>query len=321
MRFAIQTPPERTTFSALRDLWQAADELGFSAAFTFDHLLPLHPGERPGVPAPAERSGSQFEGWTVLTALAAGTRNLQVGTLVSGVTYRHPAVLAKMAVTLDHVTDGRTILGLGAGWHAQEHAAFGIGFPDVGERMARLDETLTMFHLLCNSGGAPVDFEGRYCRLHQAVFNPVPVRASGIPVLVGGSGARLKRIAARHASWFNTFAAPWEWVAINGDLDGLLHAAGRRPADLLRTAYVFAELSGDAAQEDRLVETFQATRGGTADEVRKRVLVGSPGDMSATLRSYADAGVDLVIINLRPPYGPVVAGLERFAKEVIPAHG
>ena len=321
MQFAIQTPPERTTFSGLRDLWQAADELGFAAAFTFDHLVPLNPGERPGATAAVDRSGAQLEGWTALAALAAGTRNLQVGTLVSGVTYRHPSMLAKMAVTLDHITNGRAILGLGAAWHADEHARFGIDFPDVGERMTRLDEALTMFHLLCNSEGAPVNYEGRYYRLNEAVFDPLPVRRTGIPVLVGGSGPRLKRIAARHAAWFNSFSAPWEWPAMNSELDRLLSVGGRDPRDLLRTAFVFVELSGDAQREDQLVATFQTTRGGTDDEVRRRVLVGSPEQMAATLRSYADAGIDMAILNLRPPHGPVLAGLVRFAAEVIPAVG
>jgi alkanesulfonate monooxygenase SsuD/methylene tetrahydromethanopterin reductase-like flavin-dependent oxidoreductase (luciferase family) len=314
LRLAIQTPPEHTTFAALRDVWQAADELGFRAAFTFDHFVPLNPGQRPGsgddVP-----DGPQLEGWTALAALAAGTRNLEVGTLVTGVTYRHPVVLAKMAVTLDHVTGGRAILGLGAAWHEAEHAMYGIPYPPLGERMGRLDEALTIFGRLCTEDR--VDFAGEWYDLHGAVFEPKPVRPAGIPVLVGGSGPRLKGIAARHATMFNSFSAPWEWADVNADLDARLAVAGRAPAALERTAFVFAELSGDQAREDELVGHFQRTRGGTEEEVRRRVVVGDPDAMVAVLRSYEAAGVGTAILNLRPPFD--LAGLERFARDVLPA--
>jgi alkanesulfonate monooxygenase SsuD/methylene tetrahydromethanopterin reductase-like flavin-dependent oxidoreductase (luciferase family) len=193
---------------------------------------------------------------------------------------------------------------------------FGIDFPGVGDRMTLLDETLTAFDLLCRSEGRPVSWQGRHLRLDRAVFDPGPVRPAGIPVLVGGSGPRLKRFAARHATMFNSFAAPWEWPAVNAGLDDDLAAAGRDPGSLERTAFVFAELSGDRSREDALVETFRRTRGGSDDEVRRRVLLGSPEQMASTLRAYADAGVTLAIVNLRPPH--VVEELERFATTVMP---
>jgi alkanesulfonate monooxygenase SsuD/methylene tetrahydromethanopterin reductase-like flavin-dependent oxidoreductase (luciferase family) len=315
LQLAIQTPPEHTTFTELRDIWQAADELGFRAAFTFDHLVPLNPGERPGSDGTGTaRHGSQLEGWTALTALAAGTSRLEVGTLVSSVTLRHPAVLAKMAITLDHVTSGRAILGVGAGWHRLEHEMFGIPLPPVGERMGRLDEALTVFELL-TSGPGPVDFDGRWYRLEAAVSLPQPIRPRGIPVLIGGSGARLKRIAARHADVFNGFAAPWDWAAVNVELDALLHRSGRRPDALERTAYVFGELSGDRRREEALVATFKQTRGGTDDEVRRRVLLSDPAQALGVLRSYEAAGVALAVVNLRSPFS--TTGLERLATEVM----
>lgn len=317
MQLAIQTPPEHTTFAALRDVWQAADELGYSAAFTFDHFVPLNAGQRPSSGPSGVPDGPQLEGWATLAALAAGTRNLQVGTLVTGVTYRHPVLLAKLAVTVDEITGGRAILGIGAAWHAAEHQMYGFDYPAVGERMGRLDEALTIFRRLCTE--ERVDFAGRYYQLTEAVFDPKPVRPEGIPILVGGSGDRLKRIAARHATMFNSFAAPWEWAAVNADLDAKLESVGRAPSELERTAFVFAELSGDTAAEDALVRTFQSTRGGTDDEVRRRILVGTPDDMTAVLRSYAAAGVSTVILNLRPPHS--TDGIERLAREVLPGLG
>jgi alkanesulfonate monooxygenase SsuD/methylene tetrahydromethanopterin reductase-like flavin-dependent oxidoreductase (luciferase family) len=316
LQLAIQTPPEHTTFSALRDVWQAADELGFRAAFTFDHLVPLNPGERPGSDeSGSQRRGPQLEGWVALAALAASTRHIQVGTLVSAITMRHPALVAKMAVTLDHATEGRAILGLGAAWHEVEHRMFAIPFPPVGERMGRLDEALTMFKRLTSTTG-PVDFDGRWYQLSGAVSEPLPVRQEGIPILVGGSGARLKRIAVRHADLFNGFAAPWDWPAVNAELDQLLAVAGRPPGSLERTAFVFGELSGEPSREQALIARFQRTRGGSDDEVRRRVVFVDPAQALAVLRTYEAAGITLAIVNLRSPFS--IAGLERLATEVLP---
>ena len=315
MEIAVQTPPEHTDFSRLRDIWQTADELGFAAGFTFDHFVPLNPGARPGK-AGGIPDGPQFEGWITLAGLGAATRRLDVGTLVTGVTYRHPVLLAKMAVTLDHVTAGRALLGLGAAWHEAEHAMYGFDYPGVGDRMRLLDETLEAFSLLCTADG-PVDYEGSCVRLSDACFDPKPVRPGGVPVLVGGSGERLRRIAARRADWYNGFWAPWEWSEVNDGLDELLARNGRRPGDLKRTAFVFTELTNDPAATDGLVNTFRTIRGGTEDEVRARIVAGPPEQMVSVLESYAAAGVDMAILNIRPDQG--AAEVEWFGEHVLPA--
>ena len=314
MNFGIQTPPQHTPFSALRDLWQCADELGFAAAFTFDHLVPLSPGERPGAIGPRPPDGPQFEGWMALAALAAGTQRLQVGTLVTAVTYRHPAVLAKMVVTLDHATGGRAILGLGAGWHEPEHRMFGIDFPPVGERMGRLDEALHLFALLCRQD--VVTFHGRYFQLEDAVFEPKPVRAGGVPVLVGGNGARLRRIAGRHATIYNSLAAPWEWPEVNTAIDQAARAVDRDPADISRSGYAFSQLSGDAGRQAALISQFCATRGGSEERARQRLLVGDPDQMVAVAQAYQNAGIELLIVNVAAPFD--TEDLARFARSVMP---
>lgn len=315
MKIAIQTPPEHTSYSRLRDIWQAADELGFTAAFTYDHFVPLSLGISP---QSAERvpEGPQFEAWTTAAALGAETRHLDIGTLVSGVTYRHPVLLAKMAVTLDHITGGRSLLGLGAAWHEAEHTMYGFEYPRPADRVIMLKEALEAFALLCHSSGT-VDYRGRFVRLTDANFDPKPVRPEGIPVVLGGKGPQMQRIAARHADWYNGFWTPQDWQHVNEKLDALLVEAGRSPGDLTRSVLVFSDLSGNTATMDQMVSVLQADRGETRAQVLPRIVAGSPDRMVAVLESYANAGVDVTILSIRPDQG--VDELTSFAKQVLPA--
>lgn len=141
MHLSIQTTAQGCSFPELRDFWQAADELGLYAAYMSDHLVPLRPLEGPNWPGDGEQLGGQFEGWLAATALAAMTRTLH-GVLVSNVLLRPPALLAKMATTLDHVSGGRAWLGIGVGWHVVEHAMFGIPLPPAADRVSRLVDAL-----------------------------------------------------------------------------------------------------------------------------------------------------------------------------------
>ena len=182
--------------------------------------------------------------------------------------------------------------------------------------MTFLDETLEAFSLLCTADG-PVDYDGRFVQLAEACFDPKPVRPGGVPVLVGGSGERLRRIAARRGDWYNGFWAPWEWPEVNDGLNERLARHGRSPGDLKRTAFVFSELANDPATTKGLVETFQRIRGGTEDQVRARIVAGSPDQMVSVLESYAAAGIDLAILNIRPDQG--AAEVAQFGQQVLPA--
>ena len=314
MEIGIQTPLEHTDYSRIRDIWQAADELGYDAGFTFDHFVPLTLGSPPQIEGGIPK-GPQLEGWTTLAALGAVTRRLKIGTLVSGVTYRHPILLAKMAVTLDHITDGRALFGLGAAWHKPEHTMYGFDFPAIGDRMTMLDETVETFKLLCTAED-PVDYHGRFVHLEKACFDPKPMNTRGIPVLIGGAGKRLRRITARHADWYNGFWAPWEWVEVNAGLDSLLEHYGRRSSDLKRTVLALTDLSGDIEASDSLVKKVQATRKCTIEQARAQVVAGSPEQMISVLVSYNAAGVDMVILKINPDQG--IAELESFARCVKP---
>jgi alkanesulfonate monooxygenase SsuD/methylene tetrahydromethanopterin reductase-like flavin-dependent oxidoreductase (luciferase family) len=311
---SIQTPPQDTELSQLRDFWQAADSLGFYAAYTYDHLVPLLPGEGPTHQPRALRTGHQFEGWTVAAALGAATRRLRVGTLVSDVTMRPPALLAKLAVTLDHLTDGRAVLGVGAGWHAEEHRMFGIPLPPAGHRVDLLEDALAIAKILMTCR-APVDYAGRTVALDGAYFEPKPVQ-DRLPVLVGGSGSRVIELAARYADGLNSFASPEGWPALNADLDARLGRYGRRPEELRRSAYVFADLSGIKDREARLAQLIAERSGVSFGQAQNRIVTADPERSFQVFRAFAAAGVDEVVLGLAPPYEP--DALERFASCVVP---
>jgi alkanesulfonate monooxygenase SsuD/methylene tetrahydromethanopterin reductase-like flavin-dependent oxidoreductase (luciferase family) len=173
MRFGIQTSINDVSWSELVDMWRFLDrETAFHSAWTFDHFIPPGAGQDP--------NGSCLEGWTALAALAAVTQRIRIGCLVTGVTYREPGVLAKMAATVDHISNGRLEFGIGAAWHEQEHRMFGIPFPAVRERQDRLEEAVALIRSLFDAEpGSRVSFEGRHYRLQEAVFAPPCVQRPG----------------------------------------------------------------------------------------------------------------------------------------------
>jgi F420-dependent oxidoreductase-like protein len=197
IRFGIQTPQQHSSWQDMLSLWQEVDTLGFDTAWVFDHFLPIF----------SDPTGPCLEGWTVLAALAMATKNVRLGVMVTGNTYRHPAVLAKMATTVDIISGGRLILGIGAGWFELEHREYGMSFPQVAERLARLAESLEVIKRLWTE--ERVTFTGRYYQLNEAVFNPKPVQQPHPPILVGASGERVALgIVARHAEMWNSFGTP-----------------------------------------------------------------------------------------------------------------
>lgn len=315
MRLSIQTPPQHASFAELRDYWCAADELGLYAAYTCDHLVPLRPLEGPHWPGEGSRHGGHLDGWVAATGLAAATSSLRLGVLVSDVTLRPPALLAKMAVTLDHVTGGRAVLGVGAGWHAEEHDMFGIPLPSAAERAARLTEALRIMRSLFSAPRA-VSFDGTYYRLADAYFQPASLTAPALPILVGGSGPRVRATACRYADALNSFGSPAEWMTRNAELDRQLCVLGRAPRELARSAYVFADLSGDSEREAALLTALGRRQGGRVVNPRTAAVLADPEIAVPLLQAYADAGVEEVVLGLRAPYR--ASALERFAIAVLP---
>ena len=218
MRFGIQTGPQHVSWPEVLDIWQVADGLKFDTAWTFDHFFPIM----------SDPKGSQLEGWITLTALAQKTQHVRVGTLVTGITYRHPAVLAKMGATLDVITGGRLEMGVGAAWFQQEHEALGIPFPPVAERIHRLGETCEILTRMWTEEAAT--WKGRYYEINEAYCNPKPVQKPRPPILIGGGGEQLTlKMVARYADTWNAFGTPEIFKHKIEVLERHCEAVGRDP--------------------------------------------------------------------------------------------
>jgi F420-dependent oxidoreductase-like protein len=201
--------------------WRTIEALGFDSAWLFDHFMAAGGGSV---------DDTYLEAWTALAGLAALTPRVQLGVLVSGNTYRHPALLAKEAVTVDHISGGRVVLGLGAGWHEREHRAYGFPFPTPGERVGRFKEAIQIIRSLLSQ--ERTTFAGRYYQVENAPFQPRPVRPGGIPITVGTRGPRMLRIVAEYADTWNMVGTPEDVRAHGQVMLAACAAAGRDPATL-----------------------------------------------------------------------------------------
>jgi alkanesulfonate monooxygenase SsuD/methylene tetrahydromethanopterin reductase-like flavin-dependent oxidoreductase (luciferase family) len=233
------------------ELAQRVESAGWYAVYACDHFMIHDPA---GLPA----DGPMQECWTVMTALAARTTTVRVGSLVLGNTYRHPAVLANMAATLDLISQGRLVLGIGAGWQKNEHAAYGIELPSLQARVAALDEACAVIRGLLYQ--QRTTFEGSFYQIEDAPCDPKP--DGHIPLLVAGAGPGVMRVAARHADVWHCWAEPAEFARKNEVLDRLLDDAGRAPGDLARACG--EELHGRSSAE--ALDLLLAYRGAGVDE-------------------------------------------------------
>jgi len=245
-RVGLKLSGQETIAEELRAVWRVADDAGFDHCWNFDHFAGLG-----GVP---ERD--VFEAWSMLGAMAAATSRVRIGCMVTGNTYRHPAVLAKAAVTVDHLSGGRLEFGLGAAWAEIEHKMLDLEFGTAGQRIARMDEALRMVKLLWSEERS--DFEGRYYRLDGAIANPKPVQRPHPPIWIGGSGERKTlRVVAEHAdAWNAPGGEPAEFARLSGVLDRHCDDVGRDPSEIRRTVQI--GFRGDADDLLGKVESFRA---------------------------------------------------------------
>jgi probable F420-dependent oxidoreductase len=265
-----------------------AEEVGFDSVWVEDHLLFRHPGQAPqGV----------WDGWSLLAAIAAVTERVEIGPLVSCVSFRNPALLAKIADTVDEISGGRLILGLGAGWHEPEYQAFGFPFD---HRVSRFEEALAIIHALLKTGH--VDFEGRYYQARDCELRPRGPRPQGPPILLGTVGERMLGLTAQYADQWNAYFTHTKNRAsgvapLREKVDAACRAAGRDPATLSRTAAV-------------LVSYGQIGAATLAPHWEFPPLTGAADEVAAELRAYADEGIDHLILWLEPN---TLASIEAFA--------
>lgn len=295
MKFAVWPGPN-DPWSETLAIARHAEATGWDGVYYADHFMPNA----------ADVSAPVSECWTTLAALAAAVPRVRIGPLVTGNTYRHPAVLAKMAATVDNISGGRLVLGLGAGWQENEHRAYGIEFSTVKGRLDRLEEACEVITSLF--ANRRTTFEGRYYRLEEAPLEPKPVQQP-VPLLIGGGGERRTlRIAARYANEWNTWGTP-EVLAHKGRiLDRHCEELGRDPRTIRRSAQALLVMSDDPAVLERV------GRAGFP------VLGGSPADLRAAVERYAEAGVHELIIpgfNLGRTLEEKLAVLDRFNEQVI----
>jgi F420-dependent oxidoreductase-like protein len=223
MRFGLDVAQQRVSWDELVRRVQLAEQLGFDGVWGFDHFQPMY-GEGPG---------ETFEGMTTLAALAGVTSRIRLGLLVTGVTYRHPSVLAAQALTIDHASHGRLELSLGAAWYDKEHTELGIPFPPTGERFDLLEDALEIVTRLFT--GEVVDYDGNQVSLRQAYLRPLPVQRPRPPIWIGGSGPRRTLpLAAKYADVWHSFGSPSSMAEANSRLSELAEEAGRDPASILR---------------------------------------------------------------------------------------
>jgi F420-dependent oxidoreductase-like protein len=278
--FGIKTAPQHTTYEAILQVWQQVDDHpAFDHAWLFDHYAPIH----------GDLDGPCLEGWATLAALAAATSRIRIGLMVTGNTYRHPAVLASIAATVDIVSNGRLDLGIGAGWNEYEHASMGIPLYAPGERIRRLDEACQIIKQLYSQH--LTTFAGRYYQLQEARREPKPVQKPHPPFVIGGSGEQLTlRVVAKHANIWN-FAG--------GSVEEFQHKVGI--------------LKQHCAAVGRDFETIDLS-------TQVRVDYGDLSAARARTQTFIDAGANHFVYTLAYPYPADIVA--RLADEVAGAvHG
>jgi F420-dependent oxidoreductase-like protein len=278
-------------FAKLVDVAATAERSGFDSLFVMDHLHQI-----PGVGPPEDR---MLEGNTTLAALAARTERLQLGLMVGSVTYRNPALNAKITTTLDVISGGRAIHSLGAAWYEEEHRAYGFEFPPLKERFERLEEALRIARAMFTQEQATV--EGRHHRVDGARNHPRPPRGD-IPILVGGSGERKTlRLVAQYADGCNVFGDPERIRHLMDVLDAHCADVGRDPAEITRTRLGTLAIAETHEEAERRIASW-ADRAKMDPERLKLVLtLGDPDEVAEQVQALLDAGIEGFVFNLPNP--------------------
>jgi F420-dependent oxidoreductase-like protein len=277
---------EEQLFERLSDIATTAEASGFDSLFVMDHLHQI-----PGVGPP---ENWMLEGNTILAALAARTSKINLGLLVGGVTYRNPALMAKVTTTLDVISGGRAILGIGAAWFQDEHVAYGFEFPPIARRFERLEDALQICRAMFTQERSTV--EGTHHRVQEVMNNPRPIRGD-IPIMIGGSGEKKTlRMVAQYADASNFFGDAERLRHLVGVLEGHCERLGRDPSEITKTRLGTIAIGSTHEEAERKLD-FLRRRAGMREEILATVVAGDPDAVVEQAEGLLDAGIDALIFN------------------------
>jgi F420-dependent oxidoreductase-like protein len=308
VRFGVQAAPQQISWAELKEVWQEVEALGFDTLWVNDHLLP----------SIGPTDAANLEGWTMLGAMAALTSRVQIGALVTGNTFRHPSVLAKMATTVDHISNGRLILGIGSAYFEQEHKVYGIPFYTTRRRAAQLEEAVQLIRKLWTED--TVSFNGTYYQLVNAPFVPKPLQKPHPPIMIGGTGERLTLpIVAKHADIWNVGGlAPQALAEKIVILEEQCRQVKRDCSEIEKSYLTPLYLRTDPAEVQAFLDQLPVSQAVSREQIRASILAGDVATVRQQIQAYLDVGVTHFIIVLRRPGFYDRKGLRLFAKEVMP---
>jgi F420-dependent oxidoreductase-like protein len=289
---------------SLRNITTTAESLGYDSFWVMDHFHQI--------PNVGEEHEPMLEGWTTLGTIAGFTSKIRLGTLVTGIIYRHPTILAKIGATLDVLSKGRLFMGIGAAWNESESKAYGIPFPTTRERFRRLEESVQIIKRMWTEERA--NFDGHYYKVHDAYCNPKPIQKPHPPIMIGGSGEReTLKLVAKYADACNLFGSP---QIVKKKLDVLREhckRVGRDYNSILKTKLGVVLMDKDrAALDKRVADRFK----GVPEDMRKEfAVIGTPEEAKRQIETFRDSGIDYFITGFE--WGREVQSAQLFANEVM----
>jgi F420-dependent oxidoreductase-like protein len=310
VEFGIQTGQQHRPFPEILALWQLAERLGYSTGWLYDHLVPVG----------GDLDGEVYEAWTALATLLARTERIRGGVLVSCVMFRHPAILAKAAATIDVASGGRLEFGIGACWNAWEADLYGVPFPPLAERMERLDEAIQVVRTMWDP--TKEGFEGRYYRVSAAHRSPLPAQRPHPRIWVGGWGRRrMPEIIARQADGWNAiFLSLEEYRERLEAMRRACERVGRDPATLALSFGQRVSVDADARRAERRARDQYERHGVAFDEqMRERFIFGTPLEVAEKVNAFRELGVSQFILWHELPFDAEAEDqIRQFAETVVP---
>jgi F420-dependent oxidoreductase-like protein len=310
LKFGIQHPnfsydgKGSEIVDSLRRVASEAERFNFDSFWVMDHF---HQIEHVGA-----IHEPMLESWTTLGTMAGVTSKIKLGTMVTGIVYRHPSVLAKIGATLDVLSKGRLFMGIGAAWNEQEAAAYGIQFPSTSERFQRLEEAVQIIHKMWNEECAT--FEGQFYQIHDAYCNPKPIQKPRPPILIGGGGEhKTLKLVAKYADACNLFGSPDTVRRKLGTLRDHCKAVGRDYDSILKTKLGSVIIGKDSeALKQKIPQSF---KGLPTERLNEFIMLGTPEEIHRKIELFRDAGIDQMIVSFEP--GRELDALNLFGEEVL----